>query len=814
MSSRPPYLSLALLSASALGYEILLMRLFSIIQWHHFAYLVIALALLGYGFSGTLLWRFGSPLLHRYRWSYSVALLLFALSSLGAFLLAQSIDFNIEELLWNPSQVARLLLLFLLLALPFLFAAGAICLTFMAYAEEQTATIYAADLLGAGLGSLAVIGLMYLLLPERILSVICLAGLLAAWLSIRELQLPNEHTLQAVLGVIVLLVLGSAPQVRLNYSPYKGLAQTLQIMGSKIVETRSSPLGYLTVVASEEVPLRHVPGLSLIADTLPPPQLGLFTDADNLSAITAYPNDPQALGYLDRTTMALPYHLQRPKRLLVIGSGAGSDLLLARYHAVGSIDALELNPQVVALVNTRFADYAGPVYRHPGTRLHIAEARDFLSHTDEHYELIQMALIDAAGASASGLYALNESYLYTREAMALYLSRLAPGGYLSITRWIKLPPRDTLKLFATALQTLREMGVSQPQRHLVLIRSWQTGTLLIKNGSFSDTELDSVARFCEDRFFDPAYTPRITEEQSNRYNQLAEPYFHSATQAMARGDMEAFFDRYKFNIRPASDDRPYFHHFIKWPVFLEALEMRGQGGMALIEWGYVILLITLIVTLLIGALLILLPLALFTGSRKAKPGAIDPWRVVLYFFCIGLAFLFIEIAFIQRFLRFLHHPIYAIAVSLTAFLVFAGLGSNSCRELSRRWGARTVAKLAIVGIGLLSMLYLLSLESVFTLLGNLPLSMKMLFSIALIAPLAFLMGLPFPLALTAVKRDAAPLIPWAWGVNGYASVISASLATLIAIHFGFSSLILAAVAIYLLALCVFPRQQRAPCRSE
>jgi spermidine synthase/MFS family permease len=814
MSSRPPYLSLALLSASALGYEILLMRLFSIIQWHHFAYMVIALALLGYGFSGTLLWRFGSPLLHRYRWSYSVALLLFALSSLGAFLLAQSIDFNIEELLWNPSQVPRLLLLFLLLTLPFLFAAGAICLTFMAYTEEQTSTIYAADLLGAGLGSLAVIGLMYLLLPERILSVICLAGLLATWLAIRELQLPNEHTLQAVLGVIVLLVLGSAPQVRLHYSPYKGLAQTLQIMGSKIVETHSSPLGYLTVVASEEVPLRHVPGLSLIADTLPPPQLGLFTDADNLSAITAHPNDPQALGYLDRTTTALPYHLQHPKKLLVIGSGAGSDLLLARYHAVESIDALELNPQVVALVNDRFADYAGPVYRHPGTRLHIAEARDFLSHTDEHYELMQMALIDAAGASASGLYALNESYLYTREAMALYLSRLAPGGYLSITRWIKLPPRDTLKLFATALQTLREMGVSQPQRHLVLIRSWQTGTLLIKNGPFSDTELDRVARFSEDRFFDLAYTPRITEKKSNRYNQLAEPYFHSATQAMARGDMEAFFDRYKFDIRPASDDRPYFHHFFKWPVFLEALEMRGQGGMALIEWGYVILLITLVVTLLIGALLILLPLAFFTGSGKAKANAIDPWRVVLYFFCIGLAFLFIEIAFIQRFLRFLHHPIYAIAVSLTAFLVFAGLGSNSCRELSSRWGERTVAKLAIVGIGLLSMLYLLSLESFFTLLGNLPLGMKMLFSIVLIAPLAFLMGLPFPLALTAVKRDAAPLIPWSWGVNGYASVISASLATLIAIHFGFSSLILAAVAIYLLALWVFPRQQRAACRAE
>jgi predicted membrane-bound spermidine synthase len=808
MPPRPPYLSLALLSASALAYEILLMRLFSIIQWHHFAYLVIALALLGYGFSGTLLWRFGERLVRHYRWSYSAAVLLFALSSLGAFLLAQAIDFNIEELLWNPRQVPRLILLFLLLTLPFLFAAGAVCMTFMAFGEERTSTVYAADLLGAGAGSLAIIGLMYLLLPERILVVVSLAGVVAAWLAVRELQLPNERRVHAALGVIVLVLLASAPHVRLTYSPYKGLAQTLHIKGSEVIETHSSPLGYLTLVTSEEVPLRHAPGLSLIADSLPPPQLGLFTDADNLSAITAYPDAPQALSYLDRTTAALPYHLQRPDKLLVIGSGTGSDLLLARYHDVNAIDALELNPQVVELVNQRFADYAGPVYDDPGTRLHIAEARDFLNHTDERYDLIQMALVDAAGASASGLYALNESYLYTREALALYLSRLAPDGYLAITRWIKLPPRDTLKLFATALQAMQELGVAEPERRLVLIRSWQTGTLLIKNGPFSDGELDAVSRFCEERFFDLAYTPQITEGESNRYNQLAEPYFHTATQVLASGDAEAFFDNYKFNLRPASDDRPYFHHFFKWPSFFEALELRGQGGMPLIEWGYVILLVTLAVTVLIGALLILLPLALSTRNRPARSTGVDTWRVVLYFFAIGLAFLFIEIAFIQRFLRFLHHPIYAIAVSLTAFLVFAGLGSRSCQGLSGRFGQDAVATAAITGIALLSLLYLLSLGWIFTALGNLPLMLKMLCSLALIAPLAFLMGLPFPLALTAVKRHAGPLVPWAWGVNGYASVISASLATLIAIHFGFSSVILAAVAIYLLALCVFPRPRR------
>ncbi len=807
MHPRPPYLSLALLSATALSYEVLLMRLFSIIQWHHFAYLVIGLALLGYGFSGSLLWVFGERTIRRYPQAYVIAIWLFAVSAMLAYLQAQAIEFNIEELLWSPRQSLRLVLLFLLLTLPFVFAAGAICMTFMAYPQERVGNIYALDLLGAGAGSLAIIGLMYLLLPEQILVVLSLAGLAAAALAVHELEPGGARTIQAALGVTALALVVAAPHVSLRYSPYKALAQTLQIKGTQVIETRSSPLGYLSVVSSDLVPFRHAPGLSLIADTLPPDQLGLFTDADNLSAISAAAASTQALGYLDQTTSALPYHLRQIGSLLVIGSGTGSDLLLARYHSVSSIDALELNPQVVELVDQRFADYAGPVYRQPGTRLHIAEARDFLTHTAQRYDLIQIALIDAAGASASGLYALNESYLYTEEALALYLSRLAPGGYLAITRWIKLPPRDTLKLFATALRAMREAGVPQAENRLVLTRSWQTGTLLIKNGPFGDTELDAVSRFSEARFFDLAYTHRLTEAQSNRYNRLAESVFYRATQALAKGDAEAFYERYKFNLRPATDDRPYFHHFFKWPSFFEALKLRGQGGLPLIEWGYVILLATLGVTLVLGALLILAPLILLKRHRQSLVTAISRWRVLLYFIAIGLAFLFIEIAFMQRFLLFLHHPIVAIATTLTAFLVFAGLGSRSCDALNRRLGRRGLSLVAFTGIALLSLLYLLSLDGIFSQLSQLPLAAKSLLSLSLIAPLAFLMGLPFPLALGEVKRCADSLVPWAWGVNGYASVISASLATLLAIHFGYSAVILSAAVIYLIAWGVFPRPE-------
>jgi spermidine synthase len=812
MPVRPPYLSLALLSATALSYEILLMRLFSIIQWHHFAYLVIALALLGYGISGSLLWLVQQPLLRHYRGAYFGAILLFALSLPSCFLLAQAIPFNIEELLWDVTQAGLLSLIFLLLTIPFLFAAGAICMTFMAYPQERTGTIYAFDLLGAGFGSLCVIGLMYLQLPEHILITLGLSGLIAALLALQELKLSQARHLGGVLALVALGVLIAAPRIELNLSPYKGLAQILQVQGAHVIETLSSPLGRLTVVASDQVPIRHAPGLSLVADTLPASQLGLFTDADNMTAITAHPESVESLGYLDQTTAALPYHLQKPRKLLVIGSGTGSDLLLARYHGVAEIDALELNPQVATLVNERFSEYTGPVYRNPGTHLHITEARGFLAQSSHRYDLIQIALLDAAGASASGLYALNESYLYTREAMAEYLSHLTPGGYLAITRWIKLPPRDALKLFATAMQAMQDLGVSDAGEQLVMIRSWQTGTLLIKNGRFSKGELQRIKQFCRRNFFDQAYTPDLKPEESNRYNQLAEPLFFEVTKGLTAGRAETLFRDYKFNIVPATDDRPYFHHFFKWTSFMEAMALRGEGGLPLIEWGYVILLVTLAITLLIGALAILTPLLWLRRTTESTTHVIHPAWVLLYFFAIGLAFLFIEIAFMQRFLRFLHHPIYAISISLTGFLIFAGLGSRACGSLSKQMGRLRLAGTALGGIGLLSLLYLLGLDWLFNTLAHLHLMTKALLTLLLVAPLAFLMGLPFPLALALLRADASSLVPWAWGVNGYASVISASLATLIAIHYGFTSVILSAVMIYLMAWGLFARMdaRRAP----
>jgi hypothetical protein len=798
-----PVVSVALVSAAALAYEVLLMRLFSIIQWHHFAYMIISLALLGYGASGTFIALAGPSLLRRFERAYWFCLVLFGLSAVACGLLAQRIPFNAEEVLWDWHQPLRLLALYLLLSLPFFFAASGIALALTRYGKDVP-RIYAADLLGAGAGSLGIVLLLFGVTPGTALQVIGVLGLLAALVASRELRLTQRRwPILALLGAALLIALPDA-WLELQISPYKGLPQTLRIGGTRILEERSSPLGLLTVVESEIIPLRHAPGLSLYADTPIPEQLGLFTDADNMTAINHNPGQ-QPLPYLEWQTSALPYYLAEPEQVLVLGAGGGAEVQQALNHGVPRIDAVELNRQVIDLVSDDFAVYSGRLYQRPGVRVHIADARGFIRESRERYDLIQISLLDAFGASSAGLYALNENYLYTVEALQDYLQRLNPDGYLAISRWIKLPPRDSLKLYATALRALRETGVAEPQLQLALIRGWQTATLLVKNGAFIAREIDNLRAFCTARAFDVAWYPGMTEAEANLFNVLEQPYFFQAATALNGSDDRNFMARYKFNIEPATDDRPYFFHFFKWRVLPEILALRGQGGLPLLESGYLVMVATLLQAVVISSLFILLPLGMRRWETPGQSSRIRRTRIVLYFFAIGLAFLFIEIAFIQKFILFLDHPLYAVATVLTAFLVFAGLGSASISRLRKDTATPSrLAGKAVAGIVALGLAYSFLLGPLCDSLMTLSLASRVLVSILLIAPLAFCMGMPFPLGLGRVGDGMPGFIPWAWGINGCASVVSAVMASLLAIQFGFTVVIISALLLYLAAALTFP----------
>ncbi len=802
--SRPPCYSIALLSATSLAYEVLLIRLFSIIQWHHFAYMIISLALLGYGVSGTFLSLTSSRLLPRFPKAYIVNVILFGLSTVGCFLMAQNISFNPEEILWDAGQPLRLLLIYLLLTLPFFFVANSIGLTLARYGSEIS-RVYASDLMGASMGSLGVILLLFLVFPSTALQVLGTMAIVAAALAWWEMKLhPRPVAFVLILFSFISLLL-PASLMKPVVSPFKGLNQMLNISGTRIVEEISSPLGLISILESPMVPLRHVPGLSLNATDEPLPQLGLFTDADAMTVITAHPKSREKLAYLDQTSSALPYHLFKQEKILILGAGGGSDILQANYHGVEQIDAVELNPQIIELVQEKYKEFSGQIYSAPNVNIHIAEARGYVSGSRESYDLIQVALLDSFGASSAGLYALSENYLYTVEALQEYVNHLSVEGMLAISRWIKLPPRDTLKLFATAVEALRQSGIDDPEKRLVLIRGWQTSTLLVKNSPFTTEEMVRMKKFCRERSFDLAYYPGITKAETNRYNILQEPYFYLAARALLSNDSESYIQNYKFNLHPATDDRPYFSHFFRWETLSEILSLRGQGGMPLLEWGYLMLIATLIQALVASLVLIFLPLLLFRRKSGYVPPKISRSRVGGYFFVLGLAFLFIEIAFIQKFILFLHHPLYATATVLASFLLFAGLGSAWSRRYANSDTYKTGVKLSVTAIVLVGLLYLIVLGPIFSLLGWMPAMIKILLSVLLIAPLAFSMGMPFPLGLARLGKVAPGFIPWVWGVNGCASVLSAVLATILAIHFGFMVVVFSALILYCLAMISFQK---------
>jgi hypothetical protein len=796
----PPLAAIALLSGAALGYEVLLMRLFSIIQWHHFAYLIISVALLGYGAAGSMATLARGPLLRHFRTAFGTGATLFGLSAAAGFAAAQRVPFNPLELLWDPAQPLRLALVYLCLVLPFFFAGAALCLAFARFGPASH-RIYGADILGAGSGSLGVLALLFWLHPADALRVVGLLGVAAAALA----AAPQAKRIAAALALagLGLALLAPAGWLRLIPSEYKDLAQALRVPGSRVRAERSSPLGLLTVLESPTIPLRHAPGLSLASPAEPPLQLGLFVDGDGPSAIDRGGAGSDAyLGYL---TTALPYHLLTRPRVLVLGAGSGVDVRQALHLGARTVDAAEINPDTVDLVQRQFADFSGAPYSAPGVGVHISEARGFVAHQSGHYDLIQIALLDAFGASSAGLHGVAESYLYTVEALDEYLDRLDTNGMVAITRWVSLPPRDILKLFATAVRALEGRGIGNPGAQLMLIRSWKTATLLIGKAPFTPEQIARLKVFCRDRSFDTEYFPGIAADEANRYNRLDRSHLLEGALALLGPERERYVADYKFAIEPATDDRPYFFRFFRWRTLPEVMALKARGGLPLLDWGYPVLVASLVQAGIVSAVLILLPLAFLRRSGKEAPKpALGIRRVALYFLALGFGFMFVEMAFIQKFTLFLSHPLYAAAVVLTGFLVSAGLGS--------RWSDRIAAwkppQLAILfaAIVLLGLAYSHGLPPLFRQLMGLPDAARIGFSLLLLAPLGFAMGMPFPSGMREVARLRPSLLPWAWGINGFASVVAAILATVLAIHLGFTAVVLIAAGLYGLAWASFPRK--------
>ena len=628
-----------------------------------------------------------------------------------------------------------------------------------------------------------------LLTPADTLLAVCIAGLavavITAW--IRGWHAPPVTLLSVVLAMSAV----SWARPTIAPAAYKDLARSLANVGASLDTEFNGLAGTISVLRNDTVPTRQAPGLSLQSTALPPRQLAVFLDGDAVGTLVESGQQSDAAAYLGDLISALPYVLLDAPRVAVLNAGVGLAVHQALYLGASEVAAVEPNPQLHTLVCDAYAQSNGNLCTPPRVSWHLQTARSFFAGNPERFDLIALRV----AADPTGLDAMKSDFDLTREAMNDYLAHLAPGGFVAIEGPTRSPPRLSLRVLATARAALLQTGVTKPALRIAMLRGWQRFSVLMANTTLSVAQQTRIRAFAAARGFDLVWLPQMQADEANRFQQLKEAQFYLGA-AELFGDSQPISEFHgRFAVQPAVDDRPFPYRFTRWSEWYQAITSGDPAGLAQLDTGLYVATATLLLATLISALLILAPLAWVRRAPGPPLKTRRQLKTLAYFGLLGLAFLFIEIAWIERLQRFLGHPVYATTAVLVAFLVFAGLGSLWSQGCVGR--ERSVLFGAVMAILILSLVYVFFSPGWLNELAAMPLIGRLGIVVLLMAPLAFAMGLPFPTGLRALGKDTGRLVPWAWGINGCMSVISAAGAPLVASEIGFTGLIAVAVLAYL-----------------
>jgi hypothetical protein len=802
-------LGVALLSAALLAYEILLVRVFGIEQFHHFASMAIGVAMTGFGAAGVLL-ALARPSAARTReWLAAAAWLSPALLVLGPAA-AHRVPLDATQLLWDRAQWWRLGLLYVALSTPILVGSLAI-LAALQLEPARPGFLYGASFVGSGLGAALALAILGVLRPDRalatpaLLAALAAAALAAPRAADETRRAPGAR--EAIAGaLIVLAALAVArPPWPLAVSPYKELPQVEAFPGARRVAERVGPLGW--TVAVEAASFRDAPGLSLGYAGEFPRQTALFVDGEACGAVADWSGAPSAL--LDWLPSSLAYAPHPRDRVLVLGGGGNTEVWNAAAHGAREITAVELNPEVIGLARN-------PEPPGAAVRWMAADARSFLARGRERFDLVTLGPAGGLGSSAAGVHALREDFLRTVEAYVACLRRLAPGGTFAATCWLAAPPRESVRLVLTVAEALRRVKPDALPRGLVVCRGWGTVTVLAQPAGFDSTEVASLRRWARGRKFSVDWDPAIAAGSGGpppRFDSaphgigspeagLAQDSLElvrAARAATAGPEAATAFSRGRaFAVAPAADARPYPGHFLRAGSVLRLA--RGNAGrwLPFAEWGPIALFATLVQSAAVAAALMLLPLAL----RRSDPDR-GRLRVSAYFGSIGLGYMAAEIAAIPPLSLLLGHPVYAVSAVLALLLVCSGLGSawSDRLEGGNAWRIAGVIAMALV----LGAFLLLPLAHA---LAGAALPLRAVAALAVLAPAGLLMGMPFALGLRSLfVRGQSPAL--AWAANGFASVVAAPLSAIVALEAGTGALLVLAAAGYAAAALVH-HASRAP----
>jgi len=799
------YLSVAALAAAALMLESTLTRLLAVAQFYHFAFLVVSLALLGFGASGSILSLFP-------RWTFSenigtssnlgrllaISGVGFAISVGAAYAVVNYIPFDSYSIVWDRRQVIYFGFYYLALTIPFLFAGLGIGAALSIVPGKSNLT-YAVNLLGSAVGiGLALIFMQLAGVPGALLAS-GLVGLMAVigfdWSSMKYLRIVFWGfvlTGTCLLAILAWLNWGNKSPIGVTISPYKGLAYALKIPGSEKLFGAWNAISRLDVISGAST--RVMPGLSYTSPDNPPEQNGLSIDADALLPITlTAPSEFNAADYLPES---FAFQIYPEAVVLALEPGGGLGVLQALAGGASQVTAVVSNPLVIEAIAATSPE--SDVFNHVQVETLYGSPRVFLETPGDQYQLIFIPLTDTYRPVASGAYSLNETYNLTVESIAAMISRLDKDGALMATRWLQTPPSETIRLLATVLEALESLGVDTPGDKIVAYRGIQTMTVLVKPDGWVGSELSQLREFADDRRFDLVWSPDISIEDANRFNKLPEPiYYQLVKELITEADKEGYYAEYPFDIQPAIDDHPFFFHFFKWEQSPQIMATLGLVWQPFGGSGYFVLIALLILVTGLSLLLIILPLVIKRSalamdgvSRTGVEPPLSKLRVLVYFGSIGLAFLFLEIPLIQKSILSFEHPTYTFTFIVLVLLSCSSIGSVLSRKV-RIPGKWLLA--ALFGLAIITPILVTQIQE--AALGWTLIQRALVIGISL-APMGIMMGIPFPLGLAWLEKSGSSMIPWAWAVNGCASVVAAVLAAILALSFGFTVVLMLGAAFY------------------
>ncbi len=766
------FLGISLTTLSVLMLELSLTRLFSATMYYHFAFMAISLALFGSGASGVFIYivQRGLKPERTGQW-LSVAAMLFALSNLLSLYVILANPLTFET---GPENYYRLARIYSAAALPFFFGGCAVTLAITRLAKDIS-KLYLFDLGGAALGCLLLIPVLNFLGAINIVLVVSAIAAVAGILFASS----NSGGRAAIVCSLILAV------ALAGLTAYNSVTHRIDIRKSKGFEETSVLFSKWNSFSRITVEGSFKSGIEIKIDA--DAATGISRDASN----NAIHQDTKG------ALSALVHHLKSNANVLIIGPGGGNDVMAARVFGQKYITAVEINPIIArdVMSSEPFKSYSGSIYQQPDVRLVVDEGRSFIRNSRDRYDVIQATMVDTWAATAAGAFSLSENNLYTVEAFKDYVTHLTDDGLLTMTRWYFEPPDQLLRLMTLTRVMMSELGISNPARHVMLVRDARTGydrtpaTYIFKRSEFTDDEARAVESIAQTSGFQLLYTP-LTRPQ-NVFTQMIEA-----------PDPAQLWVSYETNVEPTRDNNPFFFNSVRLANLSRVIE--GTTG----EWqktnlGTSILFALLAITSALVLLFIIGPLLLVRG-RALATGLGSKLSYLFYFACLGAGFIIVEVAMIQKFILFLGHPVYSLAVVLFSVLAFSALGSYLTGRIAEEQLTATLMKLLLVVVGLV-FVYIIALPPIFYGLVHLARELRIVIAVVLMAPLAMLMGMPMPIGIRILARKAPEIIPWAWGVNGATSVMGSVAALVIAILSGFNQALMVGAGLYLVAMLLITR---------